>query len=76
MKVSCLCFLLCSMLTSMSADIEPMLSEISELAELTQRKIACLVGAIVGDGASSPVQWVYDQQVSETTKSFMKCLMF
>ena len=64
MTVASLIFLsICVSLASASKPLDQQLAEIRRLPELTQKKIAVIMGAIVGDSAATPLQWIYDEKV-------------
>ena len=48
---------------SSNKKIESLLKKVKDLPDMSQRKVASIVGAIVADAASAPFQWIYDQKV-------------
>ena len=46
----------------MAKSLESLIKVIKELPEITQRKVAAIIGATVGDAASRPLHWIYNQE--------------
>ena len=51
----------------MSVSVAQLISGIKALPEETKMKMAAVIGAIVADAASLPLQWIYDDKVMEDT---------
>ena len=49
----------------MSVSVAQLISGIKALPEETKMKMAAVIGAIVADAASLPLQWIYDDKVME-----------
>ena len=47
----------------MSVSVGQLISGIRGLPEETRRKMAAVIGAVVADAASLPLQWIYDDKV-------------
>ena len=47
----------------MSVSVGQLISGIRGLPEETSRKMAAVIGAVVADAASLPLQWIYDDKV-------------
>ena len=47
----------------MSVSVGQLISGIRGLPEETGRKMAAVIGAVVADAASLPLQWIYDDKV-------------
>ena len=47
----------------MSVSVTQLISGIKALPEETKMKMAAVIGAIVADAASLPLQWIYDDKV-------------
>ena len=47
----------------MSVSVGQLISGIRGLPEDTRRKMAAVIGAVVADAASLPLQWIYDDKV-------------
>ena len=47
----------------MSVSVGQLISGIRGLPEETSRKMAAVIGAVVADAASLPLQWIYDNKV-------------
>ena len=43
------------------ANLQSLIAQVAKLPSETSRKVACMVGAIVGDAACLHLEWVYDQ---------------
>lgn len=55
----------------MSVSVTQLISGIKALPEETKMKMAAVIGAIVADAASLPLQWIYDDKVlMEKTPDF------
>ena len=48
----------------MSVSVGQLISGIRGLPEDTRRKMAAVIGAVVADAASLPLQWIYDDKVA------------
>ena len=49
----------------MSVSVTQLISGIKALPEETKRKMSAVIGAIVADAASLPLQWIYDVKVMD-----------
>ena len=47
----------------MSVSVGQLISGIRGLPEETSRKMAAVIGAVVADAPSLPLQWIYDDKV-------------
>ena len=47
----------------MSVSVGQLISGIRGLPEEASRKMAAVIGAVVADAASLPLQWIYDDKV-------------
>ena len=48
--------------TAMSVSVSQLISGIKALPEDTKRKMSAVIGAVVADAASLPLQWIYDDK--------------
>ena len=48
----------------MSLSVSQLVSGIKAMPEPTKRKLSAIIGAVVADAASLPLQWIYDDKVS------------
>ena len=46
----------------MSVSVSQLISGIKALPEDTKRKMSAVIGAVVADAASLPLQWIYDDK--------------
>ena len=49
----------------MSVSVTQLISGIKALPEETKMKMSAVIGAIVADAASLPLQWIYDDKVMD-----------
>ena len=49
----------------MSVSVTQLISGIKALPEETKMKMSVVIGAIVADAASLPLQWIYDDKVMD-----------
>ena len=49
----------------MSVSVTQLVSGIKALPEETKMKMAAVIGAVVADAASLPLQWIYDDKVMD-----------
>ena len=56
----------------MSASIQNLLDSVIKLDKIAQRKIAVVLGAAVGDAATRPMHWVYDNSKLQSYISKVK----